>query len=151
MKPSSEDVRTGFEVFNEIGIIAQLSGAAFERVLPQGLSLAGFGVLNNFVRLNREAQRPSQLARNFQVTKGAMTNTLQRLEAAGYVTLDSDPEDGRGKIVRITKAGRVARSASIDAMLPVLGEFLGVFSAADLKRMLPTLKKLRVALDSARD
>lgn len=149
-EPAS-DAAAAFEVFNEIGIIAQLSGAAFERVLPEGLSLAGFGVLNNFIRLGREEQRPTQLARNFQVTKGAMTNTLQRLEAAGYITLSPDPEDGRGKIARITRAGRSARELSIARMTPVVAEFLDAYPAADLRRVLPILTSLRKALDAARD
>lgn len=151
MKQPTGDAAAAFEAFNEIGIVAQLSGAAFERVLPEGLSLAGFSVLNNFVRLGREEQRPSQLARNFQVTKGAMTNTLQRLEAAGFITLSPDPEDGRGKIARITRAGRAAREQAIARMAPVMDEFLLAFPAADLKRILPVLTRLRKALDAARD
>lgn len=147
----NDDARIAFETFNEIGIISQLSGAAFERVLPQGLSLAGFSVLNHFVRLGREAERPSQLARNFQVTKGAMTNTLQRLEAAGYVKVSPDPTDGRGKIARITRAGRRARDVGIAQMAPLLAEFLANFPVTDLKRILPTLTRLRKNLDAARD
>lgn len=151
MKQHSGDASIAFQAFNEIAIIAQLSGAAFERVLPEGLSLAGFGVLNHFVRLARDEERPTQLARNFQVTKGAMTNTLQRLEAAGFITLSPDPEDGRGKIARITRAGRAAREQAIARMVPVLEEFLQAFPAAELKRVLPALTKLRQTLDAARD
>ncbi|MBY0567863.1 MAG: MarR family transcriptional regulator [Hyphomonadaceae bacterium] len=151
MKQESSDASAAFQAFNEIAIIAQLSGAAFERVLPEGLSLAGFGVLNHFVRLARDEERPTQLARNFQVTKGAMTNTLQRLEAAGFITLSPDPEDGRGKIARITRAGRAAREQAIARIAPVLTDLLNAFPAAELKRVLPVLTKLRQTLDAARD
>jgi DNA-binding MarR family transcriptional regulator len=151
MKQESSDASAAFQAFNEISIIAQLSGAAFERVLPEGLSLAGFGVLNHFVRLARDEERPTQLARNFQVTKGAMTNTLQRLEAAGFITLSPDPEDGRGKIARITRAGRAAREQAIARIAPVLSDLLNVFPAAEMKRVLPVLTKLRQTLDAARD
>ena len=151
MKQESSDASAAFQAFNEISIIAQLSGAAFERVLPEGLSLAGFGVLNHFVRLARDEERPTQLARNFQVTKGAMTNTLQRLEAAGFITLSPDPEDGRGKIARITRAGRAAREQAIARIAPVLTDLLNAFPAAELKRVLPVLTKLRQTLDAARD
>jgi DNA-binding MarR family transcriptional regulator len=151
MKQESSDASAAFQAFYEISIIAQLSGAAFERVLPEGLSLAGFGVLNHFVRLARDEERPTQLARNFQVTKGAMTNTLQRLEAAGFITLSPDPEDGRGKIARITRAGRAAREQAIARIAPVLSDLLNVFPAAEMKRVLPVLTKLRQTLDAARD
>ena len=72
-----------FRLFNEIGIISQLSGTILARVLPHGLSMAQFGVLNNFVRLGGE-RTPAGLAEAFQVTRGAMTNTLTRLEAQGF-------------------------------------------------------------------
>lgn len=151
MKQTNEDAGVAFQTFNEISIIAQLSGAAFQRVLPEGLSLAGFGVLNHFVRLAREEESPTQLARNFQVTKGAMTNTLQRLEAAGFITVSPDPEDGRGKIARITRAGRGARDRAIAALAPVMAELLEAYPGAELRRILPALTKLRRVLDAARD
>ena len=71
-----------FHVFNEIGIIEQLARNVFEQVLPDGLKVSQFSILNHFVRLGDD-KNPVDLARAFQVTKGAMTNTLQRLEGRG--------------------------------------------------------------------
>ncbi|MEQ1783915.1 MAG: helix-turn-helix domain-containing protein, partial [Hyphomonadaceae bacterium] len=87
-----------FRLFTEIGIINQLSSNRLERELPDGMSLAQFGVLNHFVRLGGQ-WAPTRLARAFQVTKGAMTNTLQRLEAQGLVKVVPDPKDARAKLV----------------------------------------------------
>lgn len=151
MKQLAGDAAVAFEAFNEIGIIAQLSGAAFERVMPAGLSLAGFGVLNHFIRLGRDEERPTQLARNFQVTKGAMTNTLQRLDSAGFITLSPDPADGRGKIARITRAGRAARDRALLALAPVMQDLLESYPVAEMRRILPALTRLRQTLDAARD
>src|SRR3712207_5255456 len=50
-----------FRVFNEIGIIEQLSRTMFERVMPDGLTVPQFSVLNHFVRLGGE-RSPAQLA-----------------------------------------------------------------------------------------
>ena len=38
-----------FQLFNEIGIIAQLSGTLFERVMPEGMTLAQFTVLTGII------------------------------------------------------------------------------------------------------
>ena len=74
--------------------------------------MAGFGVLNHFARLKASRARARRkLARAFQVTKGAMTYTLQQLEALKYVKIEADPDDARAKIVRVTKAGARARDA----------------------------------------
>ena len=78
--------RPDVQVFTEIGIIDQLTTARLERSLPDGMSVAQFKVLTHFCRRGG-AETPAQLARAFQVTKGAMTNTLQRLEAQGFVDI----------------------------------------------------------------
>lgn len=91
-----------FAVFNEIGIISQLSNTAFERVLADGMTVSQFSLLNHLVHLG-DGKNPSSLANAFQVTRGAMTNTLGKLEKRGCVDVRSDAEDGRGKKVFITE------------------------------------------------
>jgi DNA-binding MarR family transcriptional regulator len=150
MTTTPEDPVT-FRVFTEIGIISQLASTAFQRVLPEGMSMAGFSVLNHFVRLNKDGETPTRLARAFQVTKGAMTNTLQRLEALGCVTIEPDPRDGRGKVVRITDAGRRMRENAIRTLRPRMRSVLEFVDFEELSAILPTLAKLRATLDMARD
>ena len=151
MRHPAEDTNAAFQTFNEIAIIAQLSGAAFERVLPEGLSLAGFGVLNHFVRLTVEGESPARLARAFQVTKGAMTYTLQQLEELGYVTLSPDPADARAKIVRMTNRGRKARDAGAALVNPGMKGLIAEIGGDEFAKALPFLTKLREVLDAARD
>ena len=139
-----------FVFFTEIGIIEQLARNRFERVLPDDLRLPHFAVLNHFVRLERE-ESPTQLARAFQVTKGAMTNTIQRLRARGLVEVRPDPGDGRAKIVSITDRGRRVRADSIAAIAPVLKQLAHELPEPDLARVLPFLQTVRVYLDRARD
>ncbi len=71
-----------FAFFTEIGILAQLSQTQFERLMPAGMTLAQFTVLNHCVRVS-DGKSPATLARAFQVTKATMTSTLQRLEQKG--------------------------------------------------------------------
>jgi DNA-binding MarR family transcriptional regulator len=139
-----------FEFFNEIGIIEQLARTAVERVLPRGITLSQFSVLNHFVRLGGE-RSPAGLANAFQVTRQTMTNTLQRLEAAGLVTSRPDPADGRAKIISITDAGRAMRQRCIAAQAPLLADLGDRLPEADLAALLPGLRKVRILLDSARD
>ena len=149
MNQREDSVSTYFRLFNEIGIIAQLSGNKLERVLPEGMSLAQFSVLNHFCRLGG-AWSPTRLAAAFQVTKGAMTNTLQRLEAQRFVTIRADEEDTRAKIVEITDAGRSAREAAIRATGPIIMELAGLIPLADVKAALPFLEFVRKTLDENR-
>jgi DNA-binding MarR family transcriptional regulator len=139
-----------FQVMNEIGIIAQLSRGALERAAGATLSAAGFGVLNHLARLPGE-WGPARLARAFQVTKGAMTNTLQRLEAEGYVRIAGAPDDARAKIVTLTAKGMKARNAALARLAPYLTDALSSIGAETFATLLPGLAKLRAHLDAARE
>lgn len=138
-----------FRFFTEIAIIAQLSGTRLDRVLPEGMSRAQFGVLSHFVRLGGQ-WAPARLARAFQVTKGAMTNTLQRLEAQGYVKIIDDPKDARAKLVDITEAGKRAREHAVRATGANLGELTGLIPPTEVKAALPFLEIVRKRLDESR-
>lgn len=147
----NEALAISFQVMTEIGIISHLAETALAQSLPGELSTAGFGVLNHFVRLNLEGESPARLARAFQVTKGAMTYTLQRLEEQGYVTIEADPADARAKIVRITAKGRRARARGVESVRPLMQARIEALGADEFARALPFLVKLRQALDAARD
>lgn len=142
---------TAFELFNEIGIIDQLAGTMFERAMPKGMTQAQFTVLNHFVRLGHDERSPAQLASAFQVTRPTITSTLGRMERAGLVSIRPDPADGRAKLVSLTGKGRDMRERCIAAIRPLLPLLDGVINAEEIELLLPPLRKLRIALDRARD
>jgi DNA-binding MarR family transcriptional regulator len=139
-----------FRVLTEIGIIAQLSRTALERATPDGVSAAGFGVLNHLARLEGD-WTPARLARAFEVTKGAMTNTLQRLEAEGLVRMAPDERDGRVKQVTITAKGRRVREATIERLGPAMAALHAQLPRGLVGDLLPLLNTLRATMDSGRD
>lgn len=138
-----------FTYFNEIGIISQLSGNLFERNLPDGLTSSQFGVLNWFIRVDNEAT-PGRLATAFQVTGGAMTNTLKKLEGKGLIKVEPDDSSGRQKRVTITASGRRMRDKAISAAAPMFTEFAAQFSANSIARQTKELQKVRQYLDEYR-
>jgi DNA-binding MarR family transcriptional regulator len=139
-----------FRLFNEIGIINQLSSAAFERVLPHGLTVAQFTILHHCMRMG-DGQTPAQLAEVLQVTRGTLTGTLGRLAEKRFVRLVPDAEDGRSKRVLLTAAGRRARDESIAAAVPILARMRCALPRAKVEALLPALEDLRRWLDADRD
>ena len=93
---------------------------------------------------------PGRLAKAFQVSKGAMTNTLQKLRAKGFIDVQTDPASARRKIVTLTAAGRRARGSAIAANQPQLSAFLEAFDSARIERALPLLQQIRQYLDDLR-
>lgn len=145
-----QKLRMAFQTMSEIAIIGQLADNALRQTLPEALSIASFGVLNHFARLGVEGESPSKLARAFQVTKGAMTYTLQQLEALGYVTIEDDASDARAKVVRVTKAGARAREAAIARVNPGMSRMLQFIPAEEFAAALPFLQRLREVMDAGR-
>ena len=145
-----ENGSTLYAFFNEIGIINQLFSTAFRRALPDGMTSAQFTVLNHFARLGG-ARTPAQLAASFQVTKGAITNTLQKLEEKGYVAIATDPKDRRSKIVTATDKGLSMRDETLAATTPALAQMVEELDVSKIKAALPFLQQVRIHLDKARD
>lgn len=139
-----------FRLFNEIGIIGQLSRSLFEARLPPGFVLAQFSVLNHLVRV-RDGVTPLALARAFQVPKTSMTHSLGVLEGAGLIELRKNPGDGRSKLVWITQSGLAFRQSAIEALGPDLQRIAQSVPHADILRILPELEALRKFLDQDRD
>ena len=117
--------------------------------MPPGMTLSQFTVLNHFVRLAR-VESPAQLASAFQVTRGAMTNTLTRLEKQGYVTVRPNPDDGRAKLVDITSEGRKAHGKCLELLRPQLKTLEGKLGKKGFTDALPQLQNVREFLDAAR-
>ncbi|WP_187969475.1 MarR family winged helix-turn-helix transcriptional regulator [Aquibium microcysteis] len=139
-----------FAFFNEIGIIAQLSRAAFEARLPDGVTLPHFSVLNHLIRV-ADGRTPLELARAFQVPKTSMTNTLAGLEARGFVETRPNPKDKRSKRVWLTAEGRRFRDEAISLLVPTMEAFAERFPAGVIDDLVPRLTEIRTFLDAARD
>jgi DNA-binding MarR family transcriptional regulator len=138
-----------FRTFNEIGIIAQLAQTRFEAVMPDGMTLAQFTVLNHLVRLGGP-KSPQSLANAFQVTKATMSSTLTRMEAKQLVSVVANPKDARGKLVDITQSGRATRETCIKAIEPDLKRWSAELKSSDMDGFVGQLATLRLYLDQDR-
>lgn len=134
-------------LFSEILTNDQLIRNRLSRVLPKGMEISHFSVLNHLARVGDE-KSPAQLAKSFHVTRGAMTNTLGKLEWAGYVHIRPDWDDARRKMVAISPVGRQAREAAIAAITPMISELVGELGDEKVRATLPVLRELRAKLES---
>jgi DNA-binding MarR family transcriptional regulator len=76
-------------------------------------------------------QRITTLATHESVTQPAMTGLVQRLEAAGLVSRESDPGDGRATLIAITSAGSVKLAARRQGHEDAISARLGLLSPYD--------------------
>ena len=135
-------------LFSEISAIDHLLKVRLSKTLPLGMEFSHFVILNHFATLQVE-KTPAQLARSFNVTKGAITNTLTKLSQMGYIHIRPDWDDGRSKLVSISKTGNNARDGAVASIEPILGDLMKVMGPKKTKAIIPFLRDLRILLNTA--
>ena len=130
---------------SEILVVDQLARSLVVSVLPKGMELSHFSVLNHLAFAGEE-RSPAQLARTFHLTRGAMTNTLSKLEWAGWVHVRPDWEDARRKMVSISATGLAARDAAVISIAPVIAEVVDRVGEDKVRMVLPVLREMRLKL-----
>ncbi|MEO0937481.1 MAG: MarR family transcriptional regulator [Pseudomonadota bacterium] len=132
-------------LFSEVLAADQLVRSRLSRVLPKGMEISHFSVLNHLAWHGGE-KTPAQLAEVFGLTRGAMTNTLSRLEAAGHVHIRPDWDDARRKLVALSPAGLRARDEAFAAVAPVFSEVVDQIGADNIRAATRVLRALRAGL-----
>ncbi|MCT8331333.1 MarR family winged helix-turn-helix transcriptional regulator [Albidovulum sediminis] len=132
-------------LFSEVFMADQLARNRISRALPKGMELSHFSVLNHLANISDE-RTPAQLADAFHVTRGAMTNTLAKLEWAGHIHIRPDWDDARRKFVSLSPAGRSARDAALASIAPILTDLVRAIGHDKVRAVLPVLRDLRLRL-----
>ena len=133
-------------LFGEILALEQLVRNRLAKVLPKGMELSHFSVLNQLSHTKIE-RTPAQIAKSFRLTRGAITNTLNKLELSGYIHVRPDWEDARRKMVSISPAGMVARNNALTAVTPIIEDLARDMGEERLKAIVPILRELRQKLE----
>ena len=134
-------------LLSEIATIEQLARNKLDNALPKDLNISSFSVLNHFSGSKAE-KTPLQLARSFHVTKGAMTNTLNKLEKQGYIHVRPDWNDARKKCVSISQSGIDARNNAMKSIKPILDEIIQKTNHMTKKSLLGDLRNFREAIEN---
>lgn len=133
-------------LFSEVLAADQMVRAHLSSGLPKGMEISHFSVLNHLARHMVE-RTPAQLAETFHVTRGAMTNTLSKLEWAGYVHIRPDWDDARRKMVAISPAGRQARDQAVGSITPLINQVVEKLGDEKVREALPILREIRIQLN----
>jgi MarR family transcriptional regulator, 2-MHQ and catechol-resistance regulon repressor len=95
---------TALDAYIKLMRAAESLTARSHHVLPDGLTLSQFGVLEAL--LHRGPLCPSELAGKLLKSAGNLTLVVDNLEKAGLVSRERDPKDRRYITVALTSKGR---------------------------------------------
>ncbi len=142
--PNLEPVTEG--IVERIQILAKAFDRSLEETLVEsGLDRRAFGVLGKLRAVGPPYRRSAgQLAERMRLSSGAMTNRLDRMEAAGLVRRLPDPHDRRGTLVEPTEAGRAIWDRTVGTQAIREARIASVLDEADraaLHRLLRILMR----------
>ena len=90
---------------------------------------------------------PGVLAAELDVSSGAMTSRLDRLESAGLIRRLADSEDRRGVVVELTVAGRTAWDTAVGVQGRREAFFASALTKPEQRQLNNLLRKLLLALE----
>ena len=112
-------------------IITELNAAGLEDLRVPHMAVLQFP--------GPDGVRPGVLAERAGMSKQAMNQLLRSMEGFGYLARSDDPEEGRARIVRLTRRGRAAYAKILEILLEVEREWreqLGPRHFSQLKDLL---------------
>src|SRR5262245_312394 len=112
-------------------IISQLNAAGFEELRVPHMAVLQYP--------GPDGVRPGVLADRAGMSKQAMNQLLRSLEALGYVGRSDAPDEGRARIVRLTRRGRAAYAKIYEILRDIEEEWIGELGPkefAQLKQLL---------------
>jgi DNA-binding MarR family transcriptional regulator len=112
------------------------------------LPLAFFESLLFVSRARRGSMRVGDLARALRVTVGGTSKLVDRIERAGLIARERDPDDRRASRVALTAAGKRKLAAALKTYEAEVGSILGgVLSSEEQRQMSDYVSRLLTSID----
>jgi len=142
------DTSTLGAVIRVMALNRRFAREAARALEPLGLELFEYDVLSALRRQGAPFALPATvLARETDLSTGAMTNRIDRLQQRGLVERKDDPSDRRSVIVRLTSAGRDAIDEAIHVRLEAARDGLRHLDDQELKQLVDLLRTLVLSAD----
>jgi DNA-binding MarR family transcriptional regulator len=95
----------------------------------------------------RDGLTPSELSESTLRDRPTMTRILDTMEKSGLVRRDSDPKDGRGRVIHLTKEGKALRKKLVPIAKTLVKRLEQGISESDLRVTRRTLQKIMKNLE----
>jgi DNA-binding MarR family transcriptional regulator len=132
------------------GLHRRFKNALRDTLADHGLTPEDWHVLTPLRLEPGHRSSPGVLAADADLSSGAMTSRLDRLERLGYVRRLPDPSDRRSVFVELTDEGRAAWDAAADIQGRKEAFFASALTKREQRALNDALRKLMLAFD-ARD
>jgi DNA-binding MarR family transcriptional regulator len=136
-------------IVDRIGGIHRRINRMLDETLGEfGLDMGEYKVLNSLTQIGApHRSTPGRLAKRMELSSGAMTNRLDRLEEAGLVRRLPDPEDRRSVVVELTDHGRETTKKAIGVQAQKEALMAAALTPREQKQLNGLLRKVMVEFE----
>jgi DNA-binding MarR family transcriptional regulator len=118
-----------------------------ETVGEFGLTYGEWSVLRSLKFAGADECSPGDLSSNLELSTGAMTSRLDKLEQRGFIKRLPDPKDRRGVKLQLTPAGDHAWVESANAQARKESLIAGALTTSEQQELNGLLRKLMLVFD----
>lgn len=136
-------------IVDRIGALQKRFRRSMDETLSEfGLNSGEWHLLGALRRAGPPYRRsPGELAKYADLSSGAMTNRLDRLEEAGFVRRLPDPNDRRALYVELTDKGFETHERTLDTQAAKEELIAGALSSAEKGELNDLLRRLLIAFE----
>lgn len=119
-----------------------------ERLARLELTNAQLDVLANLLAGPEQGLTQEQLGQRLLVTKGNVSGLLDRLGERGLIARRPNPEDGRSKLVQLTRSGVELAEKAVKVQREFIANLMAPVSGPDLERLSAVLEQVEQQLEA---
>src|SRR5438105_15354081 len=123
-----------------------LQRLATRSIEASGIGLSDFAVME--MLLHKGPQPVNEIGRRIELTSGAITTAVDRLESRGLVTREAHESDRRARIVRLTARGQAEAAKAFAHHKKAMDRAGDSLSASERARLIELLKKLGSSVET---
>ena len=137
------------------GIVERISGLSKRLQRSMDETLAEFGldtmeykVLGTLSQAGEpHRSTPGRLGRRMELSSGAMTNRLDRMEEAGLIRRLPDPDDRRGVMVELTEQGKTTDRNAVGVQAKKEALVAGALNGREKQQLNGLLRKMMIEFE----
>ncbi len=112
-----------------------------------GLNTGEFKLLLKLRQTPGDRASAGRLASSLSLSSGAMTNRIDRLEEAGFVARERDPEDRRSVVVVLTQEGRDILDKAVDTQAEEERSILSALTPDEQRQLNSLLRTVLLSIE----
>src|SRR4051794_10584696 len=117
-----------------------LQRLATRSIEASNIGLSDFALME--MLLHKGPQPVNEIGRRIELTSGAITTAVDRLESRGLVTREAHPNDRRARVVRLTSRGEEQAAEAFAGHKVAMDLAAAALSKAERTTLIQLLKKL---------